>query len=315
MPDAATGRIGTACNLRRPISATGAMDADLYRRGLLLAHQRGPALERHACLEAAVSEEDRWKLVHYIRTIFTQTETPPPAPEEGKDFNFPEIFKTQRFPEDVSFDNGRKIFLENCAHCHGLAGDGNGWDGQYLNPTPADFRDMAGKSMTPEAQGEHLAKVTFGIQDTAMPTWGEVLPIEQRWDVIKYLMASFMQGMPVTASVYSDAPVNYLTLSQENWISEGHVISMTNGLNLYTQYCLTCHGDKGQGDGPGTQGNASGSPAAFPSNLPEPYVFWRIREGVPDSIMPPFEWVLAESEVWDVAAYLESLVTTQQGGG
>ena len=24
-------------------------------------------------------EEDRWKLVHYIRTIFTQTETPPPC--------------------------------------------------------------------------------------------------------------------------------------------------------------------------------------------------------------------------------------------
>ncbi len=259
--------------------------------------------------------EDRWALVHYIRTIFTQTEQPPPAPPAGQDFNFPEIYKTQTFPEDVSYRRGKQTFLQNCAHCHGLAGDGGGWDGQYLNPTPFDFRQMAGKPMTPAAQGEHLAKVTFGIQDAAMPTWGEFLPVEQRWDAIKYLMGSFMEGMPVTTSVAGDAPVNYLTLSQDNWIAEGHVISTTNGLNLYTTYCLTCHGDQGQGNGPGTQGNASGSPAPFPPDMPQPYVFWRIRDGVPDSIMPPFQWLLTETEVWDVSAYTESLVTKKQGGG
>jgi len=168
------------------------------------------------------SEADRWKLVHYLRAIFTQTEERPPAPGSGNNFEFPDIYQAQRFPDTVSFTRGKKLFMEQCAHCHGLAGDGKGWDGQYLNPTPADFRDMAGKQMKPEAQGEHLAKVTFGIKDTAMPIWGEFLPEAQRWDAVKYLMSAFMMGQPVTESVSTEGaiPANFVTLSQDNWLGE-----------------------------------------------------------------------------------------------
>jgi mono/diheme cytochrome c family protein len=263
------------------------------------------------------SEEARWQVVHYIRAIFTQTEERPPAPEEGKDFQFPDIYKTQTIPESASYERGKKIFLEHCAHCHGLAGDGAGWDGQYLNPKPFDFRNMAGKAMSREAQGEHLAKVTFGIQDTAMPSWGEFLPEDQRWDAVKYLMDSFMMGRPATSSVYGDGGIaaNVIKLSQDNWIGEGHVISTTHGADLYAIYCATCHGDKGQGDGPGTVGNASQGPAAYPADMGEPYTFWRLWDGVPGSVMPPFKWLLADDEVWDVVSYVVSLTSTQQGGG
>ena len=75
----------------------------------------------------------------------------------------------------------------------------------------------------------------------------------------------------------------------------------------------TCHGDNGQGDGPGTQGNASGGPAALPQNMSDAYIFWRIWEGVPDSIMPPFQWRLSNADVWDITAYVLSL--GPQGGG
>ncbi len=262
------------------------------------------------------SEEDRWKLVHYIRTMFTQTEEAPPAPPEAQDFNYPDFYKeSMRFPEETSFERGKKTFLIHCAHCHGLAGDGQGWDGQYLNPQPADFREMASKQMTPEAQGEHMAKVTFGIQDTAMPDWGEFLPWQDRWDAIKYLMGSWMAGMPSTGSTYGSGqvPVNYVTLSSDVYISEGHTISVTQGADLYAQTCATCHGDQGQGDGPGTQGSASGSPAAFPSGMGEGYIYWRIWEGVPESIMPPFQWYLSGNDVWDITLYLKEL--TGAGGG
>jgi len=262
-------------------------------------------------------EEDRWKLVHYLRAIFTQTEERPPEPGQGHTFEFPDIYKSQRFPEDVSFSRGKKLFMAQCAHCHGLAGDGQGWDGQYLNPTPADFRDMAGKQMKPEAQGEHLAKVTFGIKDTAMPVWGEFLPEAQRWDAVKYLMSAFMMGQPLTESVYSEGaiPANFVTLSQDNWLAEGHVISTTHGADLYGTYCATCHGQQGQGDGPGTQGNASQSPAAFPADLPENYIMWRVWEGVPQSVMPPFQWILSERDMWDITAHLQTLTSTNSGGG
>jgi mono/diheme cytochrome c family protein len=180
------------------------------------------------------SEEQRWMLVHYIRTFFTQTEEAPPAPTGEQAFNFPTVFEDLAFPESTSFEDGRQVFLQHCAHCHGLAGDGAGWDGAYLNPQPADFRDMAGMTMGPNAQGEHLAKVTFGIYDTAMPTWGEFLPESLRWDAVKYLMQAFMMGKPVNESVYDEGQIaaNYLTLSSDNWTGEGHTISTDHGAEI-----------------------------------------------------------------------------------
>jgi mono/diheme cytochrome c family protein len=264
-------------------------------------------------------EEDRWKLVHYIRTIFTQTEDRPAEPTEENSFSFPDVFKDLKFPEDVSLDYGKQIFLQHCAHCHGLAGDGQGWDGQYLNPTPADFRDMAGMTMGPNAQGEHLAKVTFGIKDTAMPYWGEWMPESMRWDAVKYLMGAFMQGLPVNQSIYESSggqiAANYVTASSQVFLDEGHTIPTDQGADLYQSYCATCHGDDGQGQGPGTEGNASGSPAAFPADMGEAYIFWRIWEGIPQSVMYPFQWLLSDAEIWSITLYVNDMTTTSQGGG
>ncbi len=262
------------------------------------------------------SEEDRWKLVHYLRAIFAQTEEKPPAPEEGEDFLYPDVYHSQTYPEGVSYERGKELFLTTCAHCHGVAGDGQGWDGLYLDPQPADFREMRNEEMTPEAQGEHLAKVTFGIQDTAMPSWGEFLPEEQRWDVIKYLMDTFMMGKPLESSVYVPGQVaaDFVTLSKDNWTGEGHAISADNGGTLYETYCSPCHGATGDGAGPGTVDNSSGGPAAYPDNMEEPYIFWRTWDGVPDSTMFAFHWLLSESEIWDITTYIETF-TSQQGGG
>ncbi|MGD8406801.1 MAG: c-type cytochrome, partial [Anaerolineales bacterium] len=263
-------------------------------------------------------EEDRWKLVYFIRTIFTQTQDRPPEPKSSNTFIYPDFYKNEmRFPSDVSFESGKIVFLQQCAHCHGLALDGSGWDGQYLNPRPADFRSMAGMSMQPEAQGEHLAKVSFGIKDTAMPVWGEWLPINQRWNAIQYLMGAAMMGKPVTSSVYGSGqvPVSYATVSSDVFLSEGHSISEDHGKKLYAQYCATCHGADREGNGPGTKENASKGPAAFPENMGEQYINWRIHEGVPDSIMYPFGWSLTEEEIWDITVYLNNLTSNAQGGG
>jgi mono/diheme cytochrome c family protein len=264
-------------------------------------------------------EEERWKLVYYIRTIFTQTENRPPEPPEGNNFIYPDFYKeSMRFPENVSFEQGKIFFLQQCSHCHGLAGDGAGWDGEYLNPKPADFRDMAGMTdLPPEAEGEHIAKVSYGIKDSAMPVWSEWLPLEQRWDAVRYLISAFMIGQPLTSSVFGngDVPDSYVTVSSDVYIAEGHTISVADGKGFYEQYCATCHGLDGQGDGPGTQGNASKGPAAYPANMGEAYISWRIHDGVPETIMYPFMWLLTDSEMWDITVYLNQLTSTNQGGG
>ncbi len=251
-------------------------------------------------------ETSRWKVVHYLRAIFTQTEALPPAQQAGLTFTYPDFYRdSQRFPADVSFDRGRIVYLQQCAHCHGYAGAGNGPDGQYLNPGPTDLVSISDQEITPESEGKYLAMLTFGIQNSAMPAWGEWLPVEQRWDVIKFLFDAFSTGRPQTTSVDTgNIAVNYQMASSQAYIDQGHTISVTHGAELYTTFCAPCHGDRGQGNGPGTAGSLSGGPAAFPAQMREAYVLWRVQEGVPDGLMYPFKWIFTSDDAWDVTAYL-----------
>jgi mono/diheme cytochrome c family protein len=273
------------------------------------------------------SEEDRWSLVYYIRVNFTQTL---PRPDITADQVYPGIYLEQHMPVSASeaeivegalpyampltpsFERGKLVFLENCAHCHGLSGQGDGWDGQYLDIAPANFTDPNMRGM---ADGDYYARVSFGIQNSAMPAWGEWLPENQRWDVIKFIQEAFQEGRPDTGSLYTgEIANNVLTLSSDNWTGSGNTISADNGQALYQTYCQTCHGDQGQGNGPGAINLPSGGPAGFPENLPEAYIFERIWEGTPGTIMPPFNWLISEGDIWDITAYVQQLVSTTQGG-
>jgi mono/diheme cytochrome c family protein len=256
------------------------------------------------------SEADRWAVVHYVRSVFTQTETPPELLPDGEDFDYPDRYKTEKIPETASFARGQKVFLVYCANCHGVAGDGEGWNGQYLNPTPADLQEDAGVPFEADTEGKTLARVTFGIKGTAMPSWGEFLPLDQRWDAIKYILDAFRVGKPVTASVAGNGEVaaDFATLSPDNWTGEGHVIDLARGDDVYATYCSTCHGATGTGLGNGTRESPSGSPAPFPAGLSVNYLFWRVWDGVPDSVMPPFARYLSDADVWNVVMYTQELL-------
>jgi mono/diheme cytochrome c family protein len=142
-----------------------------------------------------------------------------------------------------------------------------------------------------------------------MPVWGEFLPEEERWDAIHYLMQAFMRGRPTPGSVLGNGAVSaeFATLSEDNWLGEGHTISDRRGGELYARYCATCHGSSGRGDGEGAEGGASGGPAAFPGGMELNYVLWCIWDGVAGTMMYPFAAVLSESEMWDLAAHVRRI--------
>lgn len=273
------------------------------------------------------SEEDRWKLVHYIRVNFTQTEE---RPEATANQVYPESYLTQTMPVKAteaeitegalphampitpSYERGKLAYEKFCANCHGLSGQGDGWESKYLDVQPPGFSQPDSSAMT---DGDLYARITFGIQNSAMPTWGEWMPERDRWDVIKFIREAFITGRPDPESLYSGkVGNNVLTLSSKNWTDGGNVISAVKGKALYQTYCLTCHAEKGQGNGPGTSRLPSGGPPSFPQNLPEAYIFWRVWEGSPENIMPPFNWILSESDIWNITAYVQQLTSSSQGG-
>ena len=273
------------------------------------------------------STDQLWTVVHYIRTMFTQTEPTLPKLPEGEDFEFPPLYKEQTMPATASFERGKALYANMCTQCHGMAGDGRGPDGLYLKPRPANLQDQAEDLDSPAALNSIL---TFGIKNSTMPSMGEWLPIDQRWDLVKFIVEGFQKGRPVTNSVMGngDVPDNYVLYDNGIFVEEGGTLSPENGKTQYNAFCAGCHGARGQGNGLALAKSVSGAPAAFPAGMAEGYIYWRVAQGVPESMMPayaPLEFQsqvtttfvsggsksLTETDLRDITAYVGELAPGQ----
>jgi mono/diheme cytochrome c family protein len=85
--------------------------------------------------------------------------------------------------------------------------------------------------------------------------------------------------------------------------------SAGRGKDLYVQYCQTCHGADGRGDGP----SAASLPTrpedltdiAPPPYFPDGVVAYRIANGA--DAMPAYRDVLTPEQIWDLVNFIRSL--------
>jgi cytochrome c oxidase cbb3-type subunit 2 len=264
---------------------------------------------------------ERWQLVQYIRTMFTQTVKQPPQPAANTTFTTTPVEKASTIPASAKYDTGRQQFLVQCAHCHGLAGDGKGWDGDYLNPKPANLQQKLNPNVSgimDHYDGLTFSKVTNGMRDSVMPIWGEFLNTKMRWDDVKYLKDSYTVGLPAdgNASHYGkgDASIPYVRTDTGIFEAEIATITPSDGKPIYNQYCSTCHGDTGQGDGAGAAHLLGGHPAPLPRDMNLPYIFATVRGGISKTHMFGFQPLLTETQIWDVTAYTVELTGGKWGG-
>ena len=91
--------------------------------------------------------------------------------------------------------------------------------------------------------------------------------------------------------------------------------SLARGEDIYVTHCATCHGDYGNGDGPGGE-NLDPVPAAIAHTsqmMGDAYLYWRITEGgIPfETGMIPYRDILDEQGRWDVINYVRALGSGQ----
>jgi len=79
---------------------------------------------------------------------------------------------------------GAKVYAQNCASCHGAAGNGDGPLAKSLDPTPIAFTDKERASQ--RSLFALYQAVSQGIAGTAMPAFSQ-LSEEDRWAVSTYL--------------------------------------------------------------------------------------------------------------------------------
>jgi len=111
------------------------------------------------------------------------------------------IWQSNSTPEALA--NGRELYAQNCAACHGENGAGDGVFAddlarageasmQTMNGStemsmqgPVDFTDS--KRMSGAAPALLQGKILRGGMGTGMPMWGSIFKEEQIWDLIAYI--------------------------------------------------------------------------------------------------------------------------------
>jgi mono/diheme cytochrome c family protein len=88
-------------------------------------------------------------------------------------------------------DQGRSLYLHNCAACHGPDGLGDGDAGQSLSPSPAVLAYMITR---PIAIDPYLLwSISEGGEQfgSKMPAFKDELSQDEIWDIIAYMRAGF----------------------------------------------------------------------------------------------------------------------------
>ena len=178
----------------------------------------------------------------------------------------------------------RGIYRQQCGHCHGTTGDGDGPTAALLNPYPRDYRRGLFKFKSTERAAQptdaDLERVIrYGVAGTAMPAF-DLLPKDEVADLVEYVKYLSMRGQTeyALAAAISDLgegeelAKDYATLIEgilqpiaEKWQQANKQIiqppakpevalaeSIDKGRELYygtKANCVKCHGPSELGDG------------------------------------------------------------------
>lgn len=81
---------------------------------------------------------------------------------------------------------GRTFYVQNCQSCHGINGRGDGPQAPTLPVAPADFRVHI-----PYHQDEFFFRVMTNGLGNIMPSFGERLTEDERWNILNFLKSEF----------------------------------------------------------------------------------------------------------------------------
>lgn len=185
-------------------------------------------------------------------------------------------------------ERGGELYVQNCAMCHGL--DGQGRIGASLDAFPGISIDSTLRQTISE-----------GIGGSVMPAWvqseGGPLTQDEVDDIVAYITQSFGGTEPIAPAPTYVAPEIPPLPDVEGDPSQGSVVYQVN--------CIVCHGDRGQG----RFGKALAQ--SWPANQPEVFIRQVVREGISGTVMPA--WAqdlggpLSEGDIDNVTAFVLTL--------
>ena len=217
---------------------------------------------------------------------------------------------------DPRLQRGRSVYAQNCLVCHGERGQGTPGVGGLI--APRDFT-------TPQARIEltrerMLGSVTHGRANTSMAAFAGRLPAQDIEAVVDFVRIGLM--LPASSAISgtnahagrkgSSNPENALAATFQNNLTG----SASRGEKLYLANCATCHGAKGDGQGPRAY-FINPKPRnfidpAFRGTFNRPALYTAVAEGRLGAEMPAWNKVLDKQQIADVSEFVFKQFVLQQ---
>ena len=202
-----------------------------------------------------------------------------------------------------SVQRGRAVYQANCALCHGNQGQGVAAAAANMNVPPRDLRSpQATRELTRERM---IASVTEGRPGTAMAPFGDRLPKQDIEAVVDYIRASLM--LPATPGI-SGMHAHGSGGDPAQPLPGGLKGDAAKGGAFYRANCATCHGVKGDGQGPRAYfirpKPRDFTAAASRASLNRAALFEAVANGRVGTEMPAWNKVLTPQEIANVSEYV-----------
>lgn len=215
---------------------------------------------------------------------------------------------------------GERVYLANCAACHGERGDGKGPEAHRLRTKPRDFTTGNYKfRSTPSGSlpldEDIFRSISRGVRTTSMLAQAH-LSEDERWAVTEYLRTfseRFRSEKRLKPIAIPDKPPfssELVALGKTKYEEAG---------------CGACHGPHATGDGPSAKEltDESGN-SIVPTDLtlkpfksgPDAADLYRtVTTGLNGTPMPSYAQALSAKERWALVAYINSIATRDRPRG
>lgn len=127
---------------------------------------------------------------------------------------------------------GAALYQQQCAACHGAAGNADGPVGVRLSPPPVNFTDQARADQRSALSLYEI--ITQGVQGTPMASYGKATSAASRWDLAYYVgTLAYPQGKPQSAARYWQRDITARArITNLNDLSQARVSQLAPELGL-----------------------------------------------------------------------------------
>jgi mono/diheme cytochrome c family protein len=225
-------------------------------------------------------------------------------------------YPTPRNGFTESQHRGHGLYLRYCVYCHGVFGDGNGDNAQFLDPRPRDFTAATFKCRstptgTLPTDSDLIGTLLRGVQASNMLSW-RPLSDENRQDLVAYIKTFSERWKTEKAG-------DPIKVPPETAVD---IASIKHGAELFQKMeCWKCHGQQGHGDGPSASTltdskdqpihpynfAAAGNDGRFKCGVTNQDLYRIFMTGVDGTPMPSFADVIQPNDAWDLVHFLRTL--------